>query len=250
MPRRYTVAPTRRRSGPNYTQTRRQTGNTRQMRSSSARSATQMVKTPGGLKKINAKRAEIALPDVAIKKVLKFHGNGQYSAAGSTVWSHEEDLNLVPIGSDENTRESNRLRFLPTKFKLFIDQAATTEYDYRILVVKDFDMRNSSLKPNDIFANEAYWTTSVYKTMDDRADSERRFKVILDKSFRFNTAAPTPTRKAVKIKLPAANIHYDDDDTTGAQKKNGLWLFIRTNAPDTNASYNFDYMVYYKFLDQ
>lgn len=207
------------------------------------------VKTAGGLKKVNKARERVGLPDLEFKSINRFQDTTWVSPSATT-WAFNEDLQRVAIGATDETRESNKIKFLPTKFRMRIRQPQNTEHDYRILIVKDFDKAATALQPTDIFTNAGYWEFCGYKRDDDRNAGKERWKVLYDKCFRFSTHSGRASTKYMWISLPTANVTFDQDDTTGITKTNALRLYVYTDATPSTGTYTMSYEFNYKFLDQ
>lgn len=158
----------------------------------------------------------------------------------------------VAVGTDNITRESNKLRFLPSKFRFRLQQPIDENRSYRFLVFKSFDKYFGVPDPNEILANATtpagYFCT--YKIRDDTAAGDPRFKVLQDKSFTWSTYGGNPNSKWVKFKIPGANVEYDDDDTTGTLKKNAIYVVGWCEGPASSATHTLDTQFYMKYLDQ
>lgn len=204
-------------------------------------------------------RKKMALPEVEVKRLLKFQDQQQYASFSTTTWSHTEALNVVVEGDDNETRTSNKLRFAPHKqFNLRFEQPANTEFNYRVMLIKVFDKHSGPPTPTEVLANVATpsgaWMYSTYKVFDDYLSTAPRFKVLQDKSFRWNSNAGSAynstLRKFVIRNIPGANVEYDEDQTDGTFNKNSLHICILTDATATSSNHVISYQEYMKFLDR
>lgn len=206
------------------------------------------------LKMVNKRRQTVALPNLEMKRSLKYQSLQQWTTATTSLWSHVEELHTVAEGDDNESRESNHLRFLPGKLKIRLQQPASTEFDYRILVIKRYSKGSSYPTPSQVLstATNPEWFFSTYKPFDDYASTDPKFKVISDFNFRWNTNAGNSksTLRKISIPYPAANVEYDEDQTDGTFNKNSLFFCVLTNATSASASHTISYQHYVKFLDR
>lgn len=213
------------------------------------KASTASIKTRGGLKNVNAERAKLGLPEVELKYNKVFH-DSQWVTKSGTTWSFLEDLNTISRGTGEEHRESNKVRWLPKNIRLRIKQATAESFDYRVMLIRQFDKTTSHLQPDDVFDNTTYWSFCTYKKGNDRSSGTSRFKVLYDKQFRWSTVNGNSTAKFLKLRLPTVNTEYDEDVSTGGTKTNSLILVVYTDATVSSASHELSCDFNYEFLDQ
>lgn len=207
------------------------------------------IRSKAALKNLNKRRGNLGIAPLDFKFNNIFHSS-QWSIPSATQWSFEEDLCQVAIGATNETRESNRLKFLPTTANLFITQPQSTEFKYRVLLVKIFNKRSSFPDPNQIFTNSSYWWYANYKKYDDRVGGSDKFKVLYDKFLNFSTYNGNSSTRRIKVPIPGCMVKYDDDDTTGGEKENAVFLMIYTDATASSATHKISCDFNYYFLDQ
>lgn len=205
-----------------------------------------------GIKRVNTNRKRVGLSNLELKKHLVFHADSQWNAYSSSTWSFIEALHTIPIGTTKETRTSDKIKCLPNKkFTLNLEQVASTEHDYRILLVKKTSKDNVGPTPLQLLANNAYPTLSGYKFKDAKSNVDPDFIVLKDIKFRWNTdPAKSTTLKKINLSIPGANLVYDDGIAAGYYNENSIYLFVYTSAPDNTAGYTISMYEYMKFLDQ
>lgn len=205
-----------------------------------------------GSKILNMRRQNVALPKLEKKLLQHIYNSTQYSAFGANDWSAMIPLNTVAQGTTNMTRESNNIKFLAKKnFKLVLEQLASTEHDYRIMLIKQVSKTDHAVYPTYMLANYTYPMNCSYRRFQLKTGNTVKLICLKDIKFRWNTdPAKGSTRKTIKLNIPASNVQYDEDVSDGTDAVNRLFLCVYSDCPTTNSDYTFSCWENMYFLDQ
>jgi len=203
------------------------------------------------LKRINRKRALVALPPIQYKGGYESYSDEQWTnAIAVNTWSEIIDLDTIAIGADSTTRESDIIKFEPYTVSMCIKQPVDVQLTYRMFIIRTFTPSAvADIQPQYVIEDVAsLWDIAPYVEQEYRNDM--KFKVIYDKTYTHNSTAPNRTLFRRRFRIPRHVVKYDETVAAGTLAEGRIYLCFLTDATHANAAYKFDMMYVNKFVDQ
>ena len=202
-------------------------------------------------KKLQRRRAGLALPPIALKRKVIFTTAANYAAFAAGTWSAYHRQDVLAVGATNTTRESTVIKYLPYTYTVQLTQAASVEHRYRLMMIRVFDniANLTGIEPQTVLRETGSIADALRSSYLVKEDRGIRFSVIYDKTFSWQITAPRLRTKVIKIKQKANTVTYDTGDATGETAQNKTIFVMLTDATSGNANYQEAVKADLKFLD-
>lgn len=210
-------------------------------------------------KYINRNRRNVGLPPMQINLKTTFYPlntANQWIAFAANQFSrvfypHE----IGKAAGDLTQREGDTARILPFTFKLHLRQPRDNTVTYRVMVIKFMPKQPESMAimalPENVLRETGSVTEAIYSPYlslkDGRLDYP--FKVLYDKRFEISSYGADNSIRHYNLKIPQANVIYDEDSVTGVVARNAIVICVLTQAATAAVDWYWGYEAQIRFID-